>query len=569
MESCRRRMRAAEIVGALDLRRRGGEHVGACPNCRDGRDRFHVRADGVFGCRVCGEHDRAGLYRAVMDACGYDTWRPSQRPATRRRPEPKPNAGPGLRDVARAAWRAATGADQSPGHLYLRGRGVWPSRRPLPDAVRWLDAARAPVGMRRALASVAGKPAGFLLYRYATATDAAVLRSIKAEAIGPGFEGRLRDAGGGVFKRNYGARDGALFVAIDEPGGSWHLCEGEADALAVASTFDAGRVVCASGSSGWTVATCADAGERRIVLHPDRDGPGLAGRASAVACRRARNNQPTERQGPGRRCRGNSCGETTGGKGVPITDATHTDRDHGLKIAAVEYAAAAATGEPDAADKLRAVCAAAGGGTAGAAPSKRDRALDESIHHYLNDTDAPGAVEALRAAANIWDPNGAPPVAVPVKRLEAEMPDPLIRYAGRPGPDRRDDFLLHAGSVLAVAGAGGVGKSRLALQLALTAAGGGKVGAILGSAWKSARARPCCTQATKITPLLFAGAATLWPAKVGALYGRDSIATACTFWTSTAGHYLARRLTPTGRWRSRSTAGRFFGTRPRRSALGW
>ena len=50
-------------------------------------------------------------------------------------------------------------------------------------------------------------------------------------------------------------------MALDSPGGDWHLTEGEADALAIASRLEAGRVVCASGTSGWTVATRADAAE--------------------------------------------------------------------------------------------------------------------------------------------------------------------------------------------------------------------------------------------------------------------------------------------------------------------
>ena len=95
---------AATIVGALDLLKRGAEFVGPCPNCRDGRDRFHVLGDGVFGCRVCGEHDNAGLYRAVMEACGEtgNTWRPA--PVTTRKAATI-DAGPGLRgvDASRAA----------------------------------------------------------------------------------------------------------------------------------------------------------------------------------------------------------------------------------------------------------------------------------------------------------------------------------------------------------------------------------------------------------------------------------------------------------------------------------
>ena len=34
--------------------------------------------------------------------------------------------------------------------------------------------------------------------------------------------------------------DGALFVALEAAGGAWHLTEGEADALAIASCLESG-----------------------------------------------------------------------------------------------------------------------------------------------------------------------------------------------------------------------------------------------------------------------------------------------------------------------------------------
>ena len=275
----RQRPNSSTIAAALDLRRRGSEWVGPCPRC-GGTDRFHVRADGVFGCRVCGEDDNAGLYRAVMDACGYDggtdtdTWRPSQRPATRRRPEPKANTGPGLRGVAQAAWGAAMPTTNTPAHAYLsHHRRIWPAERALPASVRWLPLRSVPDTMRRALDAITAPDVicGVMLCAYTT--TGGTVNSAKCEALDAGGA-RQHDAAG-PWKRNYGARDGALFVALDAPGGDWHLTEGEADALAIGAGLDAGRVVCASGTSGWTVATCADAGDRRIILHPDNDGAGV------------------------------------------------------------------------------------------------------------------------------------------------------------------------------------------------------------------------------------------------------------------------------------------------------
>ena len=272
----------ATSAAALELQRRGSEWVGPCPRC-GGTDRFHVRADGVFGCRVCGEDDNAGLYRAVMDACGYDggtdtdTWRPSQWPATRRRPEPKANnTGPGLRGVAQAAWDAASPPTDTPAQRYLsHHRRIWPAARALPPSVRWLPLRRSvPDTMRWALDAITEPDAisGVILYAYTTTTGGTI-NSAKCEALDAG--GARQHEAAGPWKRNYGARDGALFVALDAPGGDWHLVEGEADALAIASTLDAGRVVCASGTSGFAVATCADAVGRRIILHPDNDVAGV------------------------------------------------------------------------------------------------------------------------------------------------------------------------------------------------------------------------------------------------------------------------------------------------------
>ena len=48
----------------LELTRKGTELCGPCPHC-GGDDRFHVRADGIFGCRVC------GTFREILDAAGW------------------------------------------------------------------------------------------------------------------------------------------------------------------------------------------------------------------------------------------------------------------------------------------------------------------------------------------------------------------------------------------------------------------------------------------------------------------------------------------------------------------
>ena len=284
----------ATIADALRLRRRGSEWNGPCPRC-GGTDRFHVMPSGLFGCRGCGD-DAAGLFEAVMRACGcWDAapgaapWQPKRsrtRPENRREHTHDHKPDTGLRHVATAAVSASVPAIGTPAAAYLVGRGVWPEHRELAASVLWLPLPDVPDAMRRALHRITEPAAvvGLVLYTYRT--GAGELTCAKCEALAANGE-RLHDAAG-TWRRNYGARGDGLFVALDAPGGDWHLVEGEADALAIAASLEAGRVVCASGTSGWTVATCADAGARRIVLHPDNDGPGVRHAADLfVALRRA------------------------------------------------------------------------------------------------------------------------------------------------------------------------------------------------------------------------------------------------------------------------------------------
>lgn len=56
------------IAKSLGLKRKGSEYCGPCPLC-GGKDRFHVRKDGVFGCRQCGDASRAKLFKEVMRIC--------------------------------------------------------------------------------------------------------------------------------------------------------------------------------------------------------------------------------------------------------------------------------------------------------------------------------------------------------------------------------------------------------------------------------------------------------------------------------------------------------------------
>ena len=57
------------------MKKVGGEYKGPCPNC-GGTDRFHVRMDGVYWCRVCKD------WRAIIDAVDPDGGKPVNRTMT-------------------------------------------------------------------------------------------------------------------------------------------------------------------------------------------------------------------------------------------------------------------------------------------------------------------------------------------------------------------------------------------------------------------------------------------------------------------------------------------------------
>ena len=75
--------------------------------------------------------------------------------------------------------------------------------------------------------------------------------------------------------------------------------------------------------------------------------------------------------------------------------------------------------------------------------------------------------EAAALAAKLIAARPAEPCPALVKNLPRSLPEALIQYS----PDVADGALLVAGTVTVISGAGGVGKSRLALQLAMTGAG--------------------------------------------------------------------------------------------------
>lgn len=106
-------------------------------------------------------------------------------------------------------------------------------------------------------------------------------------------------------------------------------------------------------------------------------------------------------------------------------------------------------------------------------PLERDEDLVARIVGPALDADRTGKTpegteaEAAALAAELIAARPAEPCPALVKDLPRSLPEALIQYS----PDVADGALLVAGTVTVISGAGGVGKSRLALQLAMTGAG--------------------------------------------------------------------------------------------------
>jgi phage/plasmid primase-like uncharacterized protein len=123
-----RAVRIEEVIASrgIELKGQGHERIGACPQCRDGKDRFAINTQKqVFNCRVCG--GKGGVVDLVMwlDGCDFKqavaTLAGEEWPRSTKKPpedEAKRNAA---RNRAFRRWNDAKPARE---HPYLRSKNV-------------------------------------------------------------------------------------------------------------------------------------------------------------------------------------------------------------------------------------------------------------------------------------------------------------------------------------------------------------------------------------------------------------------------------------------------------------
>ena len=309
------------------LTMRGRELVGPCPNC-GGTDRFHVRQDGIFGCRGCND------YKAILAAAGF--WRSHEGGLTpqnaRKRPskprsrtdppntpenvsaQPTPSQrahDPGTGAYAAKLWAAAVpipddslplkGGSPHPARKWAGRRNLWDPSRPWPVSMRWLH--------RDAL--VDGKPAFRYGHTGAGSIIAAVMpldawRGLLDDDSPDDVEAAqllALDEGGkpakdrqdqdGLDKRTLGLIRGkcAFIPQGDGQADALHVVEGVADALAVASD-EALPVAAVLGTAGFaSLAQGTGFGElETVMIWADGDEPGR--KATAKAARLLKINHP-------------------------------------------------------------------------------------------------------------------------------------------------------------------------------------------------------------------------------------------------------------------------------------
>ena len=176
-------------------------------------------------------------------------------------------------------WAACGPADGSPGAAWLVRRLAWPPPSlglRLPGDVGWIGTG----GIARAL-RLPPAATGALVYALRDVTGGPV-RALSVTAVSEDAErvefwcGKVQSVGRGnwVFEASTG-----------RPGDALHLCEGEADALALAAAGAAGRRVLGAGGTGGVVpfAGRLGRGPEPVVLYVDGD-PG--GRRAGERARR-------------------------------------------------------------------------------------------------------------------------------------------------------------------------------------------------------------------------------------------------------------------------------------------
>lgn len=305
---------AEEWAARCGLTRRGREWVGPCPSC-GGTDRFHVTdREGAarWGCRGCidGRQDgeKQAATRAVLEAAFPNRERHRADPVPRRpgagsaaaprrggrRSGGRSTSPPGPTDERRRAYAARAWGEAIPvpaeeGHparRWLWGRGkplpgpaLWPPGEPLPGGVRWLPEFPAdgwPYEGRPprygAVVALLALPRDWFAAQPGLPAACAIQACLIDDDGAPA--GR-----GGPAKLTLGIAAGAVsLIGLAEPGGELLVCEGLADALALAARHPASTILAALGTAGLApggpAAECAHGDWSAVRIFTDQDWPG-------------------------------------------------------------------------------------------------------------------------------------------------------------------------------------------------------------------------------------------------------------------------------------------------------
>ena len=187
-------------------------------------------------------------------------------------------------------WQRSVTVPETPTHparLWLDARSLWRPGFPLPGPVRWLPPSPRHQGAGSLICVLASLSQWLNAWPRLPTPTAVHVVAIDAQGR-PSLD--RAEADGGRGKRLYGhAQSAFLFVGnplLDESTGPVRVCEGLADALAIASRFE-GPVIAAIGiptklSVDNTLVEALAASPFGLVIHADKDHSGIGIQAGAT-----------------------------------------------------------------------------------------------------------------------------------------------------------------------------------------------------------------------------------------------------------------------------------------------
>jgi len=251
------------------------EWNGPCPAC-GGTDRFRVNDKGAFcrrGCTLPELTRAAGLSTGADGDRGH--WFDRNRPVEYRNPNPDPER----LALAKELWAACADPTDTPAHAYLCDeRCVWPPSGggfpPLPTTVGWLEADAVRSWRRTGWPGLPDEAAGAVVFAYQQPGEARVC-AVSLEALTS--DGRRMHE---RWRRTFGRRRGARFVASEGDGKRLTVCEGEVSALACVWLYPGAGAWALGGTSGLSTFNLPAGVD--VLANVDGDSEGFAAATALV-----------------------------------------------------------------------------------------------------------------------------------------------------------------------------------------------------------------------------------------------------------------------------------------------